>query len=69
MSLSCSRAGAPAPLRSEGFLSRFTGPGLVPRNVVPERGLFAPARLCLQCARLERLRLVTVRIACLLVRV
>ena len=32
--LACSREGAPAPLGSEGFLSRFSGPGLVPRNVV-----------------------------------
>ena len=44
------------------------GHRFVPRNAMRERGLFAPARPCLQCARLELLSLVTVRNACLVVR-
>ena len=67
--LAYSLAGAPAPLGSEGFLSRFPGPGLVPPNLVPKRGLVAPARLGLQCTRSERLSLVPVRIARLVARV
>ena len=67
--LACSRAGAPALWRSEGFLSRFPGPGCVPQSAVSERGLFAPAHLCLQCARSERLSFVPKRIARLVARV